>query len=151
MLDDASPWTLFATNNVFYDEFQAFDVQTNANTGVGYRFVYDPELNIIGRLGGGTSREFGGPDDRWVPESLVAFEYNQRLTQTQKFYTKLDWFPEWDDVGEYRMVADAGWEIELVQPSNLSLKISANDRYDSTPNGAEPHLVNYSVLLLLKL
>ena len=46
---------------------------------------------------------------------------------------------------------DTGWEIELVQPSNLSLKISATDRYDSTPNGANPHLVNYSVLLLLKL
>ena len=37
------------------------------------------------------------------------------------------------------------------QPENLSLKISANDRYDSTPNGAKPHLVNYAVLLLLKL
>ncbi len=32
-----------------------------------------------------------------------------------------------------------------------SLKISANDRFDSTPNEADPHLVNYSVLLLLKL
>jgi hypothetical protein len=66
-------------------------------------------------------------------------------------YAKLDYFPEWDQFGEFRLVADAGWEIELVNPSNLSLKISANDRYDSTPNGAEPHLVNYSVLLLLKL
>ena len=73
------------------------------------------------------------------------------LAPTQKFYGKLDYFPEWEQIGEYRLVADAGWEIELVQPSNLSLKISATDRYDSTPNGAEPHLVNYSVLLLLKL
>jgi hypothetical protein len=106
---------------------------------------------LIGRLGGGTSREFGGPDDRWVPESLLGVEYNRQLFQTQKLYAKLDYFPEWDQAGEFRIVADAGWEIELVQPSNLSLKLSANDRYDSTPNGAEPHLVNYSVLLLLKL
>ena len=42
---------------MFYDEFQAFDLQTNANTGVGYRFVHEPELDFIGRLGGGTSRE----------------------------------------------------------------------------------------------
>jgi hypothetical protein len=48
-------------------------------------------------------------------------------------------------------VTDGGWEIELAKPSNLSLKISANDRFDSTPNGADPHLMNYSVLLLLKL
>ena len=30
LLDEKSPWTLFASGNVFYDEFQAFDLQTNA-------------------------------------------------------------------------------------------------------------------------
>ena len=151
LLDEKSPWTLFGTNSIFYDEFKAFDVQTNLDTGVGYRFFHEKELQLIGRVGGGMSREFGGPDDRWVPESLFGVEYSQQLSQTQKFYGKVDYFPEWDQVGEYRVVADTGWEVVLVQPSNLSLKISANDRYDSTPNGAEPHLVNYSVLLLLKL
>ena len=33
----------------------------------------------------------------------------------------------------------------------FSLKLSASDRYDSTPDGVSPHLLNYSVLLLLKL
>jgi putative salt-induced outer membrane protein YdiY len=151
LLDERSPWTLFGTANVFYDEFQAFDLQTNANTGVGHRFIHDPDLRLMGRFGAGTSREIGGPDDRWVPESLLGFEYSQRLSPTQKFYGKLDYFPEWEEIGEYRLVADTGWEIALVEPSNLSLKLSASDRYDSTPNGANPHLVNYSVLLLLKL
>ena len=122
LLDEKSPWTLFGNDNVFYDEFQAFDLQTNANTGVGYRVLSRAGLELIGRVGAGTSREFGGPDDRWVPESLFGFEYNQQLSLTQKFYGKLDYFPEWDEVGEFRLVADAGWEIELVQPSNLSLR-----------------------------
>ena len=151
LLDDRTPWTLYGTGNLFYDEFQAFDVQVSGNTGVGYRFAHEPGLDMIGRMGGGTSREVGGPDDRWVPEALVGFEYSQRLSTTQKFYGKLDYYPEFEELGEYRLVADTGWEIELVQPSNLSLKISASDRFDSTPNGASPHLVNYSVLLLLKL
>jgi putative salt-induced outer membrane protein YdiY len=151
LLDDESPWTLFATANVFYDKFQAFDLQTNANTGIGYRFVHQPELDLIGRFGGGASREFGGPDDRWVPESLFGFEYSQHLSAKQKFCGKLDYYPEWEQFGEYRLVADVGWEVELVHPENLSLKIAATDRYDSTPNGVNPHLVNYSVLLLLKL
>jgi len=151
LLDESSPWTLFGAGNVFYDKFQAFDLQTNVNTGVGYRFVHEPGLDFLGRVGGGTSREFGGPDDRWVPESLLGFEYGQQLSPTQKVYGKLDYYPEWDQIGEYRLVADTGLEIELLQPSNISLKISATDRYDSTSNGANPHLVNYSVLLLLKL
>ena len=151
LLDETSPWTLYGTGEVFYDEFQAFDVQTSGNTGIGYRFIREPELDLIGRFGAGASREFGGPDERWVPESLLGFEYSQKLSPTQKFYGKLDYYPEWEEVGEYRLVADMGWQIQFSQPSNLSLKIAASDRYDSTPNGAEPHLVNYSVLLLLKL
>jgi hypothetical protein len=151
LLDESSPWTLYQTGNVFYDEFQAFDLQFSESTGIGYRFVHDADLQFMTRMGFGTSREIGGPDDRWVPESLVGFEYSQRAGPTQKFYAKFDYYPDWDQVGEFRLVADAGWEIELVQPSNLSLKISATDRYDSTPNGAEPQLLNYSVLLLLKM
>ncbi len=151
LIDETSPWTLFAATDVFFDKFAAYDLQTNTNLGVGYRFVHMPGLDLTARAGAGASREFGGPEDRWVPESLLGFEYSQRISQTQRFYGKLDYYPEWDPVGEYRLLADAGWEIELVQPSNLSLKISATDRYDSTPDGVSPHLVNYSVLLLLKL
>jgi putative salt-induced outer membrane protein YdiY len=151
LLDEDSPWTLFATTNAFYDQFQAYDVQLSADTGVGYRFVHQPRMELIGRVGGGVSREFGGPDSRTVPESLFGIEYSHKFATTQKFYSKIDYFPEWDEVGEFRLVGDVGWEVELVQPSNLSLKISVTDRYDSTPNGADPQLLNYAVLMLMKL
>lgn len=151
LLDDKSPWTLYTTGNVFYDQFQTFDLQANANSGLGYRFVHQPDLELLGRFGAGASREFGGPDDRWVPESLIAMEYTQRLSSLQKLTAKVDYYPEWDQVGEFRLLADIAWETALVQPSNVSLKISASDRYDSTPSGADPHLVNYSVLLLIKM
>lgn len=60
LLDENSPWTLYATGDVFYDEFQAFDLQTSANTGVGYRFVHEPGLELMSRFGAGTSREASG-------------------------------------------------------------------------------------------
>jgi putative salt-induced outer membrane protein YdiY len=151
LIDQDSPWTLFASTDLFYDKFAAFNLQTNVNTGVGYRFIHTPELEFVSRVGGGASREFGGPDNEWTPESRLGFEYSQKVSPTQRFYGKFDYYPDWAEIGECRMVADTGWEIELVQPSNLSLKISATDRYDSTPEGAEPHLLNYSVLVLLKL
>lgn len=151
LLDDGSPWLLFSTSTLFYDEFQAFDMQVNGQLGFGYRVADDPIVSLIARCGAGASREFGGPDTAWIPESLLGFEYGRRLSTTQKLYSRLEYFPEWDQVGQYRLVAEAGWEIELVQPTNMSLKMAANDRFDSTPEGADPHLVNYSVLLLLKL
>jgi putative salt-induced outer membrane protein YdiY len=151
VLHEWSPWTLYGTGDMFYDAFKAFDLQVSANTGVGYRFFHEPTLELIGRFGGGASREFGGPDDRWVPESLFGLKYMQRLSALQKLTAKVDYYPEWTEVGEFRLLADIGWETALVQPSNMSLKVSASDRYDSTPSGADPHLVNYSVLLMIKM
>jgi putative salt-induced outer membrane protein YdiY len=151
LLDESSPWSLYAKANLFYDQFQAFDLQTNGSSGIGFQIFKDPMVNLTTRVGGGASREFGGPDNEWTPEALFGFEYDQCVTDTQKFSASLEYYPQFENFGQYRLVADGGWEIELSKPSNLSLKISANDRFDSTPNGAEPHLVNYSVLLLLKL
>jgi len=151
LLDDSSPWSLFAKANLFYDEFQAFDLQTNGNSGVGFQMFKDPAVDLTVRAGGGASRELGGPDNEWTPEALFGFEYEQKVHDTQKFFANFEYYPQFSDFGKYRLVVDGGWEIELVQPANMSLKISANDRFDSTSFDADPHLVNYSVLLLLKL
>ena len=151
LLDESSPWSLFAKANLFYDQFQAFDLQTNGSSGVGFQVFKDPMVNLSTRIGAGASREFGGPDNEWTPEALFGFEYDQHVDDTQKFSATMEYYPQFENFGKYRLVTDASWEIELSKPSNLSLKISANDRFDNTPNGAEPHLVNYSVLLLLKL
>ena len=84
LLDDKSPWTLFGQNSVFYDEFKDFDVQANVDTGIGYRFFHEKELELIGRVGGGTSREFGGADERWVPEGLFGVEYSQQTMRPRR-------------------------------------------------------------------
>jgi hypothetical protein len=146
-----SPWTLFGAATLFYDEFQAFDLQVNGNGGVGYRFFHTELMNLTGRVGAGASREVGGPADEWVPEAVFGFDMDQRLTDSQKLYAKLDYFPELDGFAEFRLITDVGWELELHRPSNMSLKLSLTDRFDSTPNGAEPRLLNYSALLIWKL
>jgi putative salt-induced outer membrane protein YdiY len=151
LFNENSPWTLFAKTNLFYDKFATYDLQTNLNMGIGYRFVHSPERELMTRLGAGAEREFGGVENDWKPESLVGLEFTQRVTKTQKYYAKVEYFPEWDPFGEYRLVADTGWEIALSEPSNLSLKLSVTERYDSTPDGTDPNLLNYSVLLLLKM
>jgi hypothetical protein len=63
---------------------------------------------------------------------------------------KVDYFPDITDFNNYRVISDASWEYLLNSDGNLSLKLSAVDRYDSTPNGRKPNDVNYGVLLLYK-
>ena len=146
--NDTSRWSLFGTGTAFYDRFQDFDVQVNASGGVGFRLfdAYGAELTT--RAGGGASRELGGLNEDWVPEAHFGFDYDQQITKRQKLYSTLDYFPEMDGFNEFRLVTDVGWELELDKPTNMSLKLSVTDRYDSTPSDDEPRLLNYSILLL---
>lgn len=150
-LSPETPWTVYGQSQVFYDQFQDFDLNLNLNAGLGYRILDEEWVDLMGRIGSGMSREFGGQDDHWVPEAQFAIEYEQQLSETQKLSAKVDYFPEWASFSRYRVVTELGWEVALLVPSNASLKVAATDRYDSDPNGVPPHNLNYSVLLLWKL
>lgn len=150
-LFDDSPWTLFVMSQTFYDEFQAFDLNFNANAGFGYQWFDTEQTNLTTSVGTGGSREFGGPDSQWIAEASFGVKYELNLADNKKFYAKMDYFPEWADFSNYRVLADVGMEFELHQPSNMSMKLSATDRYDSQPQGVEPHNLNYSAMLIWKL
>lgn len=143
-----SPWTLYFLTNVLYDEFQAFNLRLAMSGGLGYQFIDTKRVDLVGRFGGGSSREFGGPSDRWAEEVLFGLEYEHEFSKTQRFTAKVDYFPEWKDFGLYRVVTDIGWEIDLDRPRNVSLKLSAIDRYDSTPDGVQPNNLDYALLLI---
>ena len=146
-----SPWTVFGLTTLLYDEFQAFDLRVTLHGGVGHQFCDGERASLRGRFGAGTSREVGGPDNTWVPEAVFGGEFKYKISDSQKFHINTEYFPKWEDYREYRVVTDAGWTIDLDEPGNTSLKLSVNDQYDSTPNGANPNLLNYSVLLLWSL
>lgn len=146
-----SPWSHFGKLNLEYDEFKAFDLRLVLNAGLGYQFWKSDITSLKGRFGAGTSHEINGPDDRWVPEAVFGADYTHQWSKRQKLNLTTDYFPEWDDFHNYRLVTSLGWEYLLDDTSNLSLKLSVNDRYDSTPNGRKPNDVIYSLLLLWKI
>ncbi len=145
-----SRWSAFVKNGLEYDRFRAFDLRYNINLGLGYSFVKNDKVTLKGRFGSGTSREFGGPDDRWVPEALFGGDYEHQWNKRNKWIAKVDYFPEWGDFTNYRIVADCSWEMLWDEAGNLSLKLGAIDRYDSTPDGRRPNDLTYSMLLLYK-
>ncbi len=146
-----SPWTLYFLTNLLYDKFQAFDMRLALNTGVGFHFVDSESLKLLGRFGAGASREFGGPEDRTSQELLYGLDYEHQLSKMQRFTAKVDYFPEWNDFNQYRIVSDVAWEIDLDRPKNVSLKLSVQDRYDSTAGEVAPNLFNYAVLMIWSL
>lgn len=146
-----SPWTIYVLSQVYHDEFQSFDLNVNANAGIGFQWIDTERTKFLTRIGSGATREIGGSRDEWVPEAQFGIDYSCQVAEKQKFYGKIDYFPEWDGFNRYRTLTDVGYEIELSVPSNVSLKLAATDRFDSEPEGAKPHNTNYSVMLLWRL
>ncbi len=77
-------------------------------------------------------------------------DYEHQVNVRNKLIARIDYYPEWSDFNNFRLISDVAWEYLLDEDGNLSFKLSANDRYDSTPNGRKPNDVNYSALLLYK-
>jgi putative salt-induced outer membrane protein YdiY len=143
-----SAWTLFSLDNLIYDEFQTYDLQLSLNVGVGYQLLKTSTIDLLSRVGTGATREFGGVVDDWQPQALLGMDYTHQVSKTQRLAAKIDYYPEWQDFREYRVVSDLGWQIALDRPKNVSLKLSLIDRYDSTPDGAKPSSFDYAVLLI---
>ena len=151
-LVNGTPWSLFSKFGLEWDEFKAFDLRLNLSGGLGYHWIRDDRSTFVTRFGAGASREIGAPDDDWVPEALLGFEGEHQVNQYNKIRAKVDYFPDWGDFGNYRVVSDFSWEILIGGSDNLSLKLGLNDRYDSTPQGgADANDFFYSLLLLVKL
>lgn len=145
-----TPWSGFGKFGLEFDEFKAFDLRVNLNGGVGYHWIRNDLTTVVTRFGAGASREFGAPVDEWTPEGVFGFEAEHQLNDFNKLKAKIDYFPAWEDFDDFRLVTDLGWEILLNESENLSLKLALTDRYDSTPQGAKPNDVYYSLLFLVK-
>jgi hypothetical protein len=145
-----SAWTTFFKTSLEYDEFKAFNVRTAMNAGLGYHLVKTDDAKVIIRFGSGVSREYGGPDDDYVPEAIYGLEFDRQISKRQKLYSTIEYFPDWSNYNDFRLVTNAGWEFLLDEDANLSLKLGAVDRYDSTPHGLKPNDLDYSLVLLWK-
>jgi len=143
-----SPWTWFTHGTVDHDGFQAYDLRVAVDTGVGYRLIKTDSTIFTSRLGGGTSREFGGPNDAWIPEAVFGLEFEHKFNKQHKLTASAEYRPDVSDFSSYRLVSKAGWEILLDAEMHLSMKIGVTDRYDSTPEGREPNDLDYAVTLL---
>lgn len=145
-----SRWSAFSKLGLEWNEFKPFDLRVNMNGGAGYYWLRDDVSTFVTRFGAGASREIGSPDDDWVPEALFGVESEHQVNASNKLKARIDYLPSWSDFADYRLVSDVSWEILLDGTENLSLKLGANNRFDSTPQGALPNDLLYSLLLLYK-
>lgn len=150
ILGKESPWRVYALGRLEYDEFQDWDWRASAFAGIGYQFIKTDKTTLIGRVGGGMSREFGGDDNRIHPEANFGIDLEHKFTDTQKFTLTFDYYMDLLNVSDYRLVGKAAYEILLDESSGLTLKLGVEDRYDSSPGDAKRNDLDYFALVVFK-
>lgn len=145
---ETTPWSAYVHGAVEFDRFRAFDSRVILNAGGGYQFLKTDITSLKGRVGAGSSREFGGPQDEWAPEGVFGFDYERKLTRRQKFTASSEFYFDMREVSDNRINTKANWEVILDEEAHLSLKLGVINRYDSTPNGVKPNDLDYSAVLL---
>lgn len=131
-----SPWFYFARGRYDYDQFQDWKARVSAYAGGGYTFVDNPDLQVLGRLGGGATKNLGG-DYSLTPEALIgASVIKWKLTKKQTLSLSETLYPAMNNLGRFRNLLNASWTVKIDEAKGLSLKLGLQDQYDS-------HVIGY--------
>lgn len=147
---DETPWNLFVSGSGVYDEFQAWDFRLVTNAGVGYKFIDEETTKLSTRFGSGTSREFGGTDNRFIPEANFAMDAEKKLNDRHSLKAGLEYFPSFFDFGDYRVNSKTSWEILIDPEWKLSLRLGLQDRFQSMPDGGKRNDLDYFAEIVWK-
>ena len=147
----SSRWSTFFHETIEYDQFQPFDVRDTSDIGVGYRIIDREDTTFIGRLGGGFSHEYGGPENgKYFPEAVFGLQFERQFSKRQKFIGTMEYAPDVTRFARYRLRTQAAWEVLLDEDRNLNLRMGVLERYNSVPNGARPNDLDYAMMLMWK-
>ena len=138
-LQPDSPWLYFAQGKYQYDQFQSWKHRVSGFGGMGYKFIKRDDLEIIGRLGLGLTKELEG-ERNLTPEALVgASLVKWKLTDNQTISAGATIYPALDELGEYRAIGNVEWKIKIDEADGLSLKFGLENEYESDVDTGTKH------------
>ncbi|MCL4220620.1 MAG: DUF481 domain-containing protein [Phycisphaerales bacterium] len=143
-----SRWRVFAEAEYEHDEFQDWEHRIAGFVGVGYQFIKRDRTNLVGRAGLGGSQELGGDDEGFHPEALFGLDFDHKINERQKLTASTDFYPSLDEMGEFRWVNRAAWEVTVDPETSMFLRLGAEHRHDSNPGENFKHNdLNYFLTL----
>jgi len=148
----SSKWSLFAANQIEYDELRAFRFRVGIYGGVGYTVLDNSRTTLRTRVGVGAVRELGsdGAESRWISEAIFGYDFRQKVTEYSSVITILDLYPRIDNFGEYRIRARLAYEWVIDPDTGTVLRFGIQDRFDSDPGNAKRNDLTYFTTLGLK-
>lgn len=153
-----SPLYIFLNTRYAYDEFQLWKHRVTGSGGLGYQIIKNDAIQLRGELGTGfnwSSYPFDflnpfPPDvdtQNWKGEVVVGLVFGWNVVDGQKFVVDLTYLPDIQAWSEFRILADAAYEIALSERFDLSLKIGLNNEYDTEARPERNNLKYYGNLV----
>jgi hypothetical protein len=124
-----SKWEAFVKGTYQYDEFQPWEQRAGLYAGPAYRLYEGEPLELKLRAGAGASYEFA--DGSWTPELLFGDDLVWKIDERSKLTQGLDFYPDIDNLGEYRVIVRLDYEIALSPKGDLKGTAGIRDEYDS--------------------
>lgn len=147
VLFPGSPWSLFASTNIEYDDLRAYDFLIGVYGGVGYQVIQTDVTDWRVRGGAGAVRQVGGPADRWVPELVFGTDFSYKIDDRQSIVLNVDYYPRVDNFSQFRVRARGAYQILLDKESGTTLRLGVQDRFDSDPGPARRNDLTYYATL----
>jgi putative salt-induced outer membrane protein YdiY len=149
ILAKGSPWRVFAQAAAEYDDFQDWQYRLTALAGVGYAFIENDNTTLIGRAGIGVREDLLGSDNRLHPEAMVGMDWSHKFSARQQINFTIELYDDLLEMTEWRAKAKAEWQLLVDPETKLSIKIGAEDRYQSDPGpGKKNNDLDYYALLV---
>lgn len=134
-----------------YDEFRAFDWRGRVAGGLAYPIIDEERTRLTGRLGGGVTRDFGGPNPRSYPEGLAQLEFSHKISERIALSASTLYLPDLQELQEFRWENRARLDISLDEKKSLLLSLGVEDRFESDPGPSiENNDLDYFVSLVYR-
>lgn len=130
---DVDPiWYWYVNGKAEHDDIAGLDYRTTLGPGLGWHVIRTD--TVILDLEGGPA---------WVAEQLagnrlehslrgrIAQHFEWQFTRSAKIYQDLEFLDNLQDIEDWLLIAEIGVETNLTE--TLSLRVSAEDRYDNQP------------------
>ncbi len=126
-------WLGYASVNWLRNEFRNFDNMFSVGAGVGKELFNDGQHSFKVKLGVAYNIEqYSNNQPEHTYTSLNEYlEYNNKLNDVSSLYVKVGSLQNFDDFGDYQVLAVAGLNFAVAE--NLSVSIEEEVRYDKIP------------------
>lgn len=141
----------YASTEFEYDEFENLDLRASFNFGAGYYWIKKKTHEFKTRAGLGYLHETYMDDTRRDDaQAELGLDYMIELAPWLKFVQAANYYPTFNEVGDYRLFSDTAFIIPLGKSDMWKLKLGAQYKYKSRPVGTAEALdqMYYANLLL---